>query len=197
MALQGLNPILKKIVADPNQERAFAKARNWFNRVAVKKTEYGQGFVDTFKPVHDTVKGKYGGRLRKNRVAAKALVEKESELKNYIRVRQQQVGASKSGWAAALRSLPPPKDNNGQDGIPGARLREATWISGKMNVGGYNVSNFGERVVQITIVNMLGNVDGIADESNAVDLATANRIKQMPSQVKYRTKKVVDKFNNK
>lgn len=197
MAMQGLDPILKKIVSDPDQQRAFGKAKNWFNRVSVRKTEYGQGFVQDYRPIHDKVKGRHGGRLKKSRVASKALVEKDADLKAYIAERKMKVGASKSGWAAALRSLPRPLDNNGESGDFGARLRQATWISGHMSVSGYNVASFGDFLAQIRIGNMLGNVDGIADQSNALQLAIDNRAKQMPSQVKYRTQKRVDKFNKK
>lgn len=197
MAMKGLDPILKKIVSDTDKERAFGKAKNWFNRVSVRKTEYGQGYVQELRPIHDRVKGKYGGRLKKHHVASKALVEKDSEIKAYIMDRKKKVGASKSGWAAALRSLPRPADNNGQDSDFGARLRQATWISGQMGVQGYNIASFGDFLVLIRIGNKLGNVDGIADETGALQLAIDNRTKQMPRQVKYRTQKPVDKFNKK
>lgn len=200
LELEGLNYIIHKFTLDPIPERAFAKAKNFFNRSSVRRTEYGtQAMVTNIRSVHDQVKGRFGGRIKKGqRVGVtKHLVQDKNELKDYIMRRQKMVGSIKSGWAACLRSLPLPKDLNGQDGPPGAQLRAAAWVNAQTSVAGYSATNFGTGLVQIVIGNLSGNVNGIADEANTVDLVLGNRIKQMPRQVEYRTQKPIDKFNNK
>jgi hypothetical protein len=200
LALTGLNPILRKIAGDPNPERAFQKAKNLFNKTNPTRNEYGtQAFVKALGPVHDRVKGKFGGRIKQGqRIGmAKLLVEDKAQLTDYIVKRQQAVGVVKSGWAAALRSLPPPVDNNGQQGDIGAELRKASWIMGKASVAGYSACNFSSVLAQVYVANPLGNVNGVADEADVIALVYGNRVKQMPAQVRYRTQKVIDKLKSK
>jgi hypothetical protein len=164
------------------------------------KSDYGtQGYVSNLKSIHDQVKGRFGGRIKKGQkaVSAKMLVENKDTLKEYVQKRQKAVGAIKSGWYKALISLPRSTDNNGQQGEPGAELRKATWITGHSGVSGYNTSTFTDSNCAVTIANTLGNVNGIADEADTLGLVYGNRVKQMPSQVRYRMQKRVDKFNNK
>ena len=44
-ALKGLPPILRKIANDQNYDRAFKKAKNYFNTTNPVVTDYGQGFI--------------------------------------------------------------------------------------------------------------------------------------------------------
>lgn len=199
LGLTGLSPIVYKMALDPNKERAFAKAKNYFNRANPSVNEYGtQGFVQNPRPIHDKVKGRFGGRMKRGQRigTSKLLIEDKSQLEEYIVRRQALVGSVKSGWAAALRSLPMPTDNNGMEGEFGAELRKASWVSGKTSVAGFNVSNFTANLAQVSITNMLGNANGVADEAGVLDLIYANRIKQMPIAMKHRMQKRVDKFNN-
>lgn len=192
--------ILSKIVQDADRQRAFAKAKNFLNKATPIKTEYGtQGYVTDLRQVHDQIKGRFGGRIKKGQkpVGAKLLVEDKNTLAEYILRRQQMVGAVKSGWASALRSLPRPKDMNGQQGEPGAELRKATWITSHSAVVGTNVSNFTDKVAEVTVNNSIGNINTIADEAGVLSLVYGNRVKQMPAMVRYRMRKPVDKFNKK
>jgi hypothetical protein len=196
----GSRSILTKITQDTDRERAFRKAKNFLNRANPVKSDYGtQGYVSNLKSIHDQVKGRFGGRIKKGQkaVSAKMLVENKDTLKEYVQKRQKAVGAIKSGWYKALISLPRSTDNNGQQGEPGAELRKATWITGHSGVSGYNTSTFTDSNCAVTIANTLGNVNGIADEADTLGLVYGNRVKQMPSQVRYRMQKRVDKFNNK
>jgi hypothetical protein len=47
------------------------------------------------------------------------------------------------------------------------------------------------------VTNPLGNINSIADQADTLGLVYGNRVKQMPSMVRYRMKKPVDKFNRK
>ena len=196
----GQRSILAKIASDANRQRAFTKARNFLNRANPVKTEYGtQGFVRDLRPIHNQVKGRFGGRIKKgNRaVSVKLLVQDKSELNAYIQKRQAMVGAVKSGWAKALASLPRPKDNNGQKGEPGAELRKATWVTLHTGISGYNSTTFTDKICEASVTNSLGNINGIADQAGVLGLVYGNRVKQMPGMIRYRMRKPVNKFNRK
>lgn len=192
--------ILAKIAQDADRARAFQKAKNYLNRAAPIRSDYGtQGYVSDLRPIHDQVKGRFGGRLKKGQraVAAKLLVQEKDTLKDYIERRQRLVGAVKSGWYSCMRSLARPKDMNGQQGEPGAELRKATWITSQTSVAGTSTSNFTDNVCQVSITNTIGNINGIADEAGTLGLVYGNRVKQMPAMVRYRMQKPVNKFNKK
>lgn len=196
----GQRSILSKIAADTDKQRAFAKAKNFLNRANPIKSEYGtQGFVRDLRPIHDQVKGKFGGRIKQGRrpVTAKLMVQDKAELDEYILRRQQMVGAVKSGWAKALSSLARPKDMNGQQGEPGAELRKASWVTLHSGVPGTNISTFTDKVAEVSVTNTLGNINGIADEAGVLGLVYGNRVKQMPAMIRYRMRKPVNKFNKK
>jgi hypothetical protein len=196
----GQRSILSKIANDADKQRAFAKAKNFLNRANPIKSEYGtQGFVRNLRPIHDQVKSRFGGRIKKGQkaVSAKLLVQDKTELDDYIQRRQQMVGAVKSGWAKGMASLPRPKDMNGQQGEPGAELRKATWITSHSGVAGRSVTAFTDKIAEIAVTNTLGNINGIADEAGVLGLVYGNRVKQMPAMIRYRLKKPVHKFNRK
>jgi hypothetical protein len=192
--------ILSKIVQDSDKARAFAKAKNFLNRATPIKNEYGtQGYVTNLRTIHDQVKSRFGGRIKRGQkaVSAKLLVEDKNELNDYILKRQKMVGMVKSGWAKAMASLPRPKDNNGQQGEPGAELRKATWVTLHSGVAGYNQTAFTDKIAEVSVTNPIGNINGISDEAGVLPLVYGNRVKQMPAQIRYRMRKPVNKFNNK
>lgn len=192
--------ILSKIANDSDKQRAFAKAKNYLNRANPVKSEYGtQGFVRNLRPIHDQVKGRFGGRIKKGQkaVSAKLLVQDKNELQEYIQRRQQMVGAVKSGWAKAMLGLPRPTDNNGQQGEPGAELRKAAWITMHSNVIGTHQAAFRDMICELSITNTIGNINGIADEAGTLGLVYGNRVKQMPAMIRYRMRKPINKFNKK
>ena len=192
--------ILSKIAADSDKQRAFAKAKNYLNRANPVKTEYGtQGFARNLRSIHDQVKGRFGGRLKKGQkaVSTKLLVQDKTELQEYIQRRQAMVGAVKSGWAKAMLGLPKPKDNNGQEGEPGAELRKASWITLHSSVSGNNKTAFTDKVAEVSVTNTIGNINGIADEAGTLGLIYGNRVKQMPAMMRYRMRKPINKFNKK
>lgn len=192
--------ILSKIAADSDKQRAFAKAKNYLNRANPIKTEYGtQGFARNLRSIHDQVKGRFGGRLKKGQkaVSTKLLVQDKTELQEYIQRRQAMVGAVKSGWAKAMLGLPKPKDNNGQEGEPGAELRKASWITLHSSVSGNNKTAFTDKIAEVSVTNTIGNINGIADEADTLGLVYGNRVKQMPAMIRYRMRKPINKFNKK
>ena len=192
--------ILGKIARDADRARAFAKAKNYLNKASPIRSDYGtQGYVTNLRPIHEQVKGRFGGRIKKGQraVAAKLLVQEKDALQEYILNRQRMVGLVKSGWSSLLRGLPRPKDMNGQQGEPGAELRKATWVTNHNGVPGKITTVFTDKLCEVSINNPIGNINGIADEAGTLGLVYGNRVKQMPAQVRYRMQKPVNKFNKK
>ena len=195
-ALKNLPPIMRKIANDRDYDRAFKKAKNYFNTTNPVMTDYGQGFVNELRPPHNRIKGKFGGRIGKSvrPVKLKMLVETKSELDQYIRDRQAMVGMIKAGWASALRSLPKPVIN----GVPkdfGVKLLSVAWINRHNRVLGTNKLTANEKVVELSVTNTQGNVNGIATDADVLGLVYANRVKQMKARFERHMNSTIQRAN--
>jgi hypothetical protein len=195
-ALKNLPPIMRKIANDRDYDRAFKKAKNYFNTTNPVMTEYGQGFVQELRPPHNRIKGKFGGRIGKSvrPVKLKMLVESKSDLDQYIRDRQAMVGMIKAGWASALRSLPKPVIN----GVPkdfGVQLLKVAWINRHNQVRGTNSLTATEKVVELSVTNTQGNVNGIATDADVLGLVYANRVKQMKARFERHMNSTIQRAN--
>ena len=197
-ALKGLSPIMRKIANDRDYDRAFKKAKNYFNTTNPVMTDYGQGFVQDIRPIHNRIKGKFGGRIGKGirPTKVKMLVETKGELDQYIRDRQKMVGMIKSGWASALRSLPKPVIN----GVPkdfGVDLLKVAWINRHTQIRGTNSLIANEKVVELSVTNTEGNINNIAVDARVLPLVYGNRIKQMHKRFKEHFDKAIEISNRK
>jgi hypothetical protein len=195
-ALKNLPPIMRKIANDRDYDRAFKKAKNYFNTTNPVMTDYGQGFVNELRPPHNRIKGKFGGRIGKSvrPVKLKMLVESKSDLDQYIRDRQAMVGMIKAGWASALRSLPKPVIN----GVPkdfGVKLLSVAWINRNNRVLGRNSLTANEKVVELSVTNTQGNVNGIATDADVLGLVYANRVKQMKARFERHMNSTIQRAN--
>jgi hypothetical protein len=194
--LKNLPPIMRKIANDRDYDRAFKKAKNYFNTTNPIMTDYGQGFVQELRPPHNRIKGKFGGRIGKSvrPVKLKMLVESKSDLDQYIRDRQAMVGMIKAGWASALRSLPKPVIN----GVPkdfGVKLLSVAWINRHNRVLGTNKLTANEKVVELSVTNTQGNVNGIATDADVLGLVYANRVKQMKARFERHMNSTIQRAN--
>jgi len=195
-ALKNLPPIMRKIANDRDYDRAFKKAKNYFNTTNPVMSDYGQGFVQELRPPHNRIKGKFGGRIGKSvrPVKLKMLVESKSDLDQYIRDRQAMVGMIKAGWASALRSLPKPVIN----GVPkdfGVKLLSVAWINRHNRVLGTNKLTANEKVVELSVTNTQGNVNGIATDADVLGLVYANRVKQMKARFERHMNSTIQRAN--
>jgi hypothetical protein len=184
----------------------FKKLRNYFNRIGTKVSNDMPAYLQSpgeinaiYKPVYNRT----GGRLWKNgrNVSGvnwmfKYVAENKGDIETYVAQRQKSVGAIKSGWAAALRSLPKPVIN----GVPkdfGVDLLKAAWITRHRSVSGNNTSSFTDKSADVSITNTMGNINGISDQAGVLGLVYAHRVKQMPKRLRYLLQADINKFNNK
>ena len=185
-ALKGLSPIMRKIANDQDYDRAFRKAKNYFNTTNPVRTEYGQGYVQELRAPHNRIKGKFGGRIGKNvrPTKIKLLVESKGDLTSYIKERQAMVGMVKSGWASALRSLPKPKINGIEKNF-GTDLLAVAWINRHATRGTSNVASDSQnKLIEVSVTNSLGNVNNIGVDASVIPLVIVNRRKQMALRMK-------------
>ena len=185
-ALKGLSPIMRKIANDQDYDRAFRKAKNYFNTTNPVRTEYGQGFVQELRAPHNRIKGKFGGRIGKNvrPTKIKLLVETKGDLASYIKERQAMVGMVKSGWASALRSLPKPKINGIEKNF-GTDLLAVAWINRHATRGTSSVASDSQnKLIEVSVTNSLGNVNNIGVDASVIPLVIVNRRKQMALRMK-------------
>lgn len=199
--LVGMNkipPIVRKIAGDQNYERAFAKAKNYYNTTNVILSDYGtQGFVNDIKPNHDRIKGKFGGRipLKVRPVKVPLLVDSAKDLKDYIIERQRMVGSIKSGWLMALLSLPKPIIK----GVPknvGVELMKPAWIRRHNNTIGRSNTLANQSNVEVSVLNTNGNVNNIAVTADTLALVYGNRVKQMRDRFKKHFDDTITATNN-
>jgi len=175
---------MTKILNDPNYDRAFLKARNYLSRVPLKVNEYGLEYATDLRAHHNRIKAKFGGRMKRGQKLGepRLLVESKKELDDYIKERQVAVGKTKSAWLRALMTLPMPSNKNGPV-MFGKDLRKATYIARHAGAGGYSRVAENSKEYMITIGNLMGNVNGIADEANTMALALGNRDRQMKADM--------------
>lgn len=189
-------------------EWGFQKLRNYFNRIGTKvsnemaNSAYLQD-VEEISSKYRPIYNRTGGRLYKNgrNVSGvnwmyKSIAENKSDIETFVEMRKRTVGAIKSGWSMALRSLPRPEINGVAKDF-GVDLLKATWISKHRSVSGYNFVNFTDKSAHVSVINYNGNVNGIATQANVLELVYGNRIKQMPGRVRKLLQDDIDKFNNK
>lgn len=185
----------------------FKKLRNYFNRIGTKvaNQSLNQASLQSIGEIHAAYRPIYAreqGRLWKNGRNVSGIspmnrfvAEDKDQLNRYVAQRQKTVGAIKSGWAMALRSLPKPTINGVEKSF-GAKLNNAGWITRHKSVQGKSSVSASPAEVDILVVNMLGNVNGIASDADVLGLVYGNRVKQMPARVRRLLQQDVDGFNN-
>lgn len=175
-----MSPIMTKILNDRDYDRAFLKAKNYLARVPISANEYGFNYVQNLRSHHDRIKAKFGGRIKKGQRLGvpRMMVESKQELDAYIKERQVAVGKSKAGWLRALTMIPKPQRANVASGRFGAQLRDTMWVA---RHGGQGMANSAFSATRgfVEIINLLGNVNFIADGAGTLALALGNRDKQM------------------
>ena len=191
-------------------DQGFKRAKNYFNRIGTRVSanalnasgapiESSSALDAVYRPIYE----RNNGRLWQNGVNVsgvkyydKRVVQRKGDLTTYIEKRQDSVGAIKSGWYKALLSLPRPVIN-GVEKNAGAKLRGAGWITTHSSVLGVSQTNFTDKNASVTIRNLNGNANGIADQAGVLGLVYGNRVKQMPAKIQILVQNDINTFNRK
>ena len=195
--------VLQAIANDYDDERAFKKAKNYFNRSQLRTTEYGtMGYQRNLRPVHKMLLGKAGGRFKQNGKPTqplvnwrdKLLVETDAEIQEYIASRAPSVGRLKAGWYKVLMALPKPsyregKSNFGTYGI-------ANYIKAHAGSAGYHVFSETPGNLNLIIGNGIADKNNVSTEADVKATVIGLRYKQIHLDLARRLKKDVDDFNN-
>ena len=206
------NPFISRMLSSVSNgygtDWGFKKLRNYFNKIGTRvSADFAGGYSSlqgtaAIEAIYKPIYARNLGRLWKNgknvsgvNPSSKRLVEEKSDLDTFIAQRQERVGAIKSGWVQALKSLPKPVIN----GIPknfGVSLLKQGWITRHTSVAGNSTVTATDKMADVTVRNSNGNVAGIADQAGVLGLVYGNRVKQMPASIRKRMQPDIDKFNS-
>jgi len=202
-ALKRGTRILQAIANDYDDERAFKKAKNYFNRSQLRSTEYGTlGYQRDLRPVHKMLLAKAGGRFKQNgkpfqpltNWRDKILVETDEEIKEYIASRTPKVGRLKAGWYKVLMGLPKPSSREGKTNFGTGGI--ANYI--KVHAGNAGYFNFNETPSNLNLIigNGIADMNNVSTEADVKATVIGMRYKQVHLDLARRLKKDVDDFNN-
>lgn len=202
--LKSTGGILRKILADPDQQRAFKKARNFFARVFTTSNEYGGvKMTKALKPIYDSIRSRYRGRIRKNKgpgfsYEKRYVTYSNDDIEQFIERQQMHVGRMKSGWYGAVMSLPKPKINGVEKNFGVNAFNGADWVR-RHGVGlGYSKLMVMPSAVSLKVGNRIADDYGIASEvegGGVPAIAVGNRVKQMSARIIHLLQKAVDRAN--
>lgn len=194
--IKALSPVMQKIMEDTDWHRAQLKAKNYLNKSVVRENlKESNQFAGNLRQIHDQAKGAVGGRWPKNAKykGAQYLVHSTLFLNAYIAERQFKVGRVKAGWATAQALVPNPVGRNGQAYNRG--VYDAPWVDANRSaMGQFSGISTGGRV-SMTVANLIGNINGVADEANTVNIVYGNRVKQMEAAINKHIKPTIDDAN--
>lgn len=202
-ALKRGTRILQAIANDYDDERAFKKAKNYFNRSQLRSNEYGSlGYQRDLRPVHKMLLAKAGGRFKQNgkpfqpltNWRDKILVETDEEIKEYIASRTPKVGRLKAGWYKVLMGLPKPSSREGKTNFGTGGI--ANYI--KVHAGNAGYFNFNETPSNLNLIigNGIADMNNVSTEADVKATVIGMRYKQVHLDLARRLKKDVDDFNN-
>ena len=170
--------LTNKIVQDGDQTRSFKKAQNYFNQINVKMNDYGSSVITDIAYIHDRLKFSQRGKTKiikgQGEQKGKFLVSTKSELEQYIKVRQKEVGKLKSAWWNVIVSLPKPQkkgvdQNFGQKGVAG-------YVKKFPGLGGFFSIAKSESGVVLIFGNPIGDNDNIGSFFNVMNLVYGNAV---------------------
>jgi hypothetical protein len=201
--LSRLSPVLRKILSDYDDDRAMRKAKNYFSKAHPQTSDYGTTAVTTnFRPFHDAKLAQYGGRFKRNGKSInplrswtnQKLAVSEELLAEYISKRQATVGRLKSGWWDALMLIPNPKVKTGGE-MEYGRAGVGPWIKAQAQGNGRVSKTDTPKTFNMTIANMIGNLNNVSDEANTKSLVLGIREANIRRDIQSRVEKMIAKAN--
>jgi hypothetical protein len=193
-----LSPVMRKIMEDTSYTRAFAKAQNYLAKANI----FGQirpiaGVTDDLRGIHDKYKNAVGGRWKRNQPVGgpQYMVQTVQQLEAYIAERQVKVGRVKAGWAAVMQQVPKPVTKKGVERNFG--VYNAPWVdANKRSSQGVFSATRSPGFVSMTVMNLIGNINNVANDAGTENIVYGNRVKQMRAAVLARLEKTFQQANN-
>ena len=196
--INGLSPVMRKIMQDTDTRRAFAKAQNYLNKARADGSFRSiEGPTNDLRGIHDKYKAKVGGRWPKNAPVGgpQYMVGTALYLQAYIAERQIKVGRVKAGWASAIRMIPRLMTAKGNARNYG--VYDAPWVDrNRSEEGFFSMTETGSEVT-MTATNMIGNINNVASDAGTVNIVYGNRVKQINATIQARIRDSIDRANRK
>jgi hypothetical protein len=187
--MNGLSPIMQKIMDDSDWRRAQKKAQNYLSKTNVFTSSKVKGMASDPRAIHDRAKGAVNGRWPKGQKynGPQYFMPTTADLNAYIAKRQQKVGWVKAGYADALAKLPKTKTEAGVLLNYGAY--DAPWVDANRSGFGYFTLTKTRGSVSGVVGNSIGNINGVADESDTKNIVYGLRVQNLEKAVKARAEK--------
>lgn len=181
------NPILRKIHADQDVNRAWQKFKNLTNKAARPSGEMGRPIktVGELGQIHSKLKTQYQGRITQKGGPGAVLKRypyllKESRISQYVKDRKTHVGTMSHYWWTVLLKVPMIRIRgidaySGRKGVP-AWIKRTPFVN---RAPGEFIDNTGRRVTgasSVTIRNNIGDIFGVAREAKTKEKVTQYRL---------------------
>jgi hypothetical protein len=193
------NPIMRKIAMDPDHERGFKKAQNLFARAVPQTTADGlyDKFYDDIREPHKKAMIRYNGRkIRKKQKTGwlnKYITTDQSVIDREVKRSQLFVGALKAGWFKAKQRIP--KMLTRVVKKPGGTI--PVWVSRHGQPNGVIKYSYNDKTLNLSIINLIGDNNGVATEARTKATVYGLRVKNMPKEMQYILDAQAAKFNKK
>jgi hypothetical protein len=193
--VQGLSPIMQKIMLDTDWQRSMAKAKNYLNKTNIFGTGKVAGMAQNLRAIHNQAKGAVGGRWPKGQKynGPQYFASSEVALAAYVSERQQKVGWVKAGYADAWAKITMPKLKNGTPRNYG--VYDAPWVDANRAGYGYYTSTTAKGSVSSVIGNAIGNINAVADAADTKNIVFGLRVANLQNTVQARMAKTAARMN--
>jgi len=187
--------LANKFVADGDEQRAYKKAQNFFNKVQIRPMNLP---IDDLATVHNRYKrlsrqGKTKIETGRGDYLGKFLVKSKGVLKSYIKLRQEEVGKLKSAWWNVIEALPKPKkkgvdQNFGRKGVA-AYVKK---FSGNNTQSLYSSAT----AINLRFGNMIGNSDDVASRNSVEAKMYGNAVARIERDLQQLVDRDANNFNS-
>ena len=174
--------IIMAIHADTNVDRAYQKAQNLYSGSTGLRN---LGSPSAMTGPHNAQRSSYRGRITRHDgpsadIKAKPYFAEAHDIDDYIKKRQLMVGKMSAGWWTVLQRIGKIQ-LRGMSVNSGVKNLSAKWIKRHNTPGYVNQTNMQNNspAKSVTIVNLMGDVLGVATESRTKEEVVKYRIKQI------------------
>jgi hypothetical protein len=190
-----INTVTMRIVNDGDPARAFAKAKNFFNKsnpvVTIDNQEITTDLrAEHIKRRHVTAQGKMRVWRHTGSYLGKYVAQSKATLDAYIKLTQSHVGFIKSGWWQVLAQLPKVQGKNvfKSSEVP-------AWVRRHSGTGYFTMMKQ-RGGVYLRIGNSIGDNDSQATKNNVPRVAENLADLRMTRQLEQYQKRKADDFNS-